>query len=38
MSQPHAYCQYRRTFHSDQGWGYQMKQYSTLLVKYILER
>lgn len=20
-------CQYRRTFHSDQGWGYQMRQY-----------
>lgn len=26
-------CQYRRTFHSDQGWGYQMKQYSTFLKK-----
>lgn len=26
-------CQYRRTFHSDQGWGYQMKQYSILLKK-----
>lgn len=21
-------CQYRRTFHSDQGWAYQMKSYS----------
>lgn len=26
-------CQYRRTFHSDQGWGYQMKKYSALLYK-----
>ena len=24
-------CKYRRTFHSDQGWAYQLKQYSKLL-------
>ena len=24
-------CQYRRTFHSDQGWAYQMKSYSRRL-------
>ena len=24
-------CQYRRTFHSDQGWAYQMKAYSHTL-------
>lgn len=24
-------CLYRRTFHSDQGWGYQMKKYSQML-------
>lgn len=24
-------CPYRRTFHSDQGWGYQMKAYSQML-------
>ena len=24
-------CQYRRTFHSDQGWAYQMKTYSKML-------
>lgn len=23
-----ADCQYRRTFHSDQGWAYQMKSYT----------
>ncbi len=28
-----ADCQYRRTFHSDQGWGYQMKAYSYQLNK-----
>ena len=31
-------CLYRRTFHSDQGWGYQMKQYqSTLQEKHIFQ-
>lgn len=28
-----ACCKYRRTFHSDQGWGYQMKAYSRELNK-----
>lgn len=28
-----ADCPYRRTFHSDQGWAYQMKQYRKLLIK-----
>lgn len=27
-------CPYRRTFHSDQGWGYQMKQYSKKLKEH----
>lgn len=27
-------CTYRRTFHSDQGWGYQMKAYSHELKKH----
>ena len=27
-------CPYRRTFHSDQGWAYQMKSYSRILEKY----
>ena len=26
-------CPYRRTFHSDQGWAYQMKQYTNTLKK-----
>lgn len=26
-------CKYRRTFHSDQGWGYQMKRYVRTLKK-----
>ena len=26
-----ASCQYRRTFHSDQGWAYQMKSYTNKL-------
>lgn len=26
-------CKYRRTFHSDQGWAYQMKAYSRVLKK-----
>lgn len=26
-------CKYRRTFHSDQGWAYQMKSYSSTLKK-----
>ena len=31
-------CPYRRTFHSDQGWGYQMKQYqATLKEKQIFQ-
>lgn len=29
-----ADCRYRRTFHSDQGWGYQMRQYYTLLQEH----
>lgn len=28
-----ASCQYRRTFHSDQGWAYQMKSYTNKLKK-----
>ncbi len=24
-------CPYRRTFHSDRGWAYQMKAYSTTI-------
>lgn len=28
-----ADCKYRRTFHSDQGWAYQMKAYSRRLRK-----
>lgn len=27
-------CSFRRTFHSDQGWAYQMKSYSTTLKKH----
>lgn len=27
-------CPYRRTFHSDQGWAYQMKQYSNTLIEH----
>lgn len=27
-------CPYRRTFHSDQGWGYQMKQYKKQLTSH----
>lgn len=27
-------CRYRRTFHSDQGWGYQMKAYTHTLRKH----
>ncbi len=27
-------CHYRRTFHSDQGWAYQMKAYSSTLKKH----
>lgn len=27
-------CPYRRTFHSDQGWGYQMKTYQAMLEKH----
>ena len=28
-----ADCEYRRTFHSDQGWAYQMKAYANTLDK-----
>lgn len=28
-----ASCPYRRTFHSDRGCGYQMKNYQAMLVK-----
>ncbi len=28
-----ADCPYRRTFHSDQGWAYQMKSYTKRLKK-----
>ncbi len=27
-------CPYRRTFHSDRGWGYQMKEYQALLKEH----
>lgn len=27
-------CAYRRTFHSDRGWAYQMKEYQALLVEH----
>lgn len=27
-------CSYRRTFHSDRGWAYQMKEYQTLLKEH----
>ncbi|TKW60355.1 MAG: IS3 family transposase, partial [Gemella sp.] len=33
ISQTNA-CPYRRTFHSDQGWAYQMKEYQALLVEH----
>lgn len=26
-------CKYRRTFHSDRGWAYQMKVYNKMLTK-----
>lgn len=28
-----ASCPYRRTFHSDRGWVYQMKNYQAMLVE-----
>ena len=29
-------CPYRRTFHSDRGWGYQMTVYQAMLKKHLI--
>ena len=29
-------CPYRRTFHSDRGWGYQMTAYQAMLKKHLI--